>query len=164
METQPSSVGLRRAGISGKGAKSGSAWRRGMHATARGMHVVLCTRSNILASVDMKDVRWLRIGEVCRSMGYLDGKDVPLLFAEKIEPADILQGGLGDCWLLAGIASVAMHPHLIRRIFVQREYSPTGRYKLRQVQAPGDRSTRGLSKCTLASGPSCYPRCAVQAL
>lgn len=48
-----------------------------------------------------------------------------------VQPADILQGGLGDCWLMAGMASVAMYPHLIRQIFQQREYNPVGKYKLR---------------------------------
>jgi len=89
--------------------------------------------SNVMDHVERSGgtIRWLRLAEVCRNMGYVQGEAQPLLFDSKIEPADILQGGLGDCWLLAGIASVSLYPHLIRQIFVQREYNPYGKYKLR---------------------------------
>eukprot|EP01050_Picozoa_sp_SAG11_P050272 SAG11_NODE_27925_length_327_cov_0.754386_1_plen_37_part_10 len=30
----------------------------------------------------------------------------PCLFAGEIEPADIDQGGLGDCWLMSSFAAV----------------------------------------------------------
>ena len=49
-----------------------------------------------------------------------------------IDPTDIQQGELGDCWLIAAISVVAKFPHLIHRLFGQEksEVSSTGRYDL----------------------------------
>ncbi|EGD74963.1 hypothetical protein PTSG_07188 [Salpingoeca rosetta] len=53
------------------------------------------------------------------------------LFEDGINPDDIVQGGVGDCWLLAALASLAEYPQAIRHIFVQKEHSGRGKYKLR---------------------------------
>ncbi len=39
------------------------------------------------------------------------------LFVGKIEPTDIVQGHLGDCYFLSTIASIAEFPHRIKKIF-----------------------------------------------
>eukprot|EP00043_Microstomoeca_roanoka_P001734 m.34291 g.34291 ORF g.34291 m.34291 type:complete len:504 (-) comp11000_c0_seq1:80-1591(-) len=53
------------------------------------------------------------------------------LFEDGIKPDDIVQGGVGDCWLLAALASLAEYPEAIRHIFVQKEHSGRGKYALR---------------------------------
>jgi len=43
-------------------------------------------------------------------------QDEPKMIADGIEPADIKQGILGDCWLLGSFMSLAMHPQLLQNL------------------------------------------------
>jgi hypothetical protein len=58
------------------------------------------------------------------------------LFAGGIEPGDICQGALGDCWLLAALAALSEQPHYIRRIFLTGQLNPRGKYNLRLYDPP----------------------------
>lgn len=42
----------------------------------------------------------------------------PVLF-EEVDPMDVFQGYLGDCWLLSAMASIAEYPFFLRRIIEQ---------------------------------------------
>ena len=55
----------------------------------------------------------------------------PQLYVGGIDPNDINQGALGNCWFLASIASVSENPALIKRIFITKEYNKKGLYQLR---------------------------------
>jgi len=55
----------------------------------------------------------------------------PQLFEGDIEPGDLCQGAIGDCWLVAALACASEFPDLVRRMFVTREYNPRGKYKVR---------------------------------
>lgn len=55
----------------------------------------------------------------------------PKLFDDGIDPNDINQGALGNCWFLASIASVAENPALIKRLFITQEYNEQGLYQLK---------------------------------
>lgn len=46
-----------------------------------------------------------------------EGLQDPEVFYKVIEPADVIQGQLGDCWFLCAIASLAERPALIERLF-----------------------------------------------
>ena len=70
------------------------------------------------------DADWVRVTDV------LDGKR-PKLYEGSIEPADLCQGAVGNCWLVAALASAADHPGAIRKAFVTREYNPRGKYAVR---------------------------------
>lgn len=80
-----------------------------------------------LKSVDAKAVTWVRAPELVAPMK-------PFLF-NGIEPSDLAQGALGDCWLLAALSSLAEHPNAIRRCFVQLERSVRGKYSVRMYDA-----------------------------
>ena len=51
-------------------------------------------------------------------------------FGADIDPSDICQGQLGDCWLLSAIACLAEHEGAIQRIFSESAYNPRGKYHL----------------------------------
>ena len=64
----------------------------------------------------------------------------PLMIADGVEPSDIKQGSLGNCWLLAALACLADHKGKITRALVSKVYNPRGRYtfRLADIQAgPG---------------------------
>lgn len=65
------------------------------------------------------DFLWLRPQEFF--------KRVPKVF-DTIDPNDILQGGLGDCYFLAAIASIANKSQRLERIFLTKQYNTEGIY------------------------------------
>ena len=55
----------------------------------------------------------------------------PQVFEKDIEPGDILQGQLGDCWFLCAVASLAEMPRLVERLFLTKETNEEGLYRLK---------------------------------
>ena len=53
------------------------------------------------------------------------------LFEKGIEPQDVAQGQVGNCWLIAALACVAEHPGLVRKAFVTKIRSDRGKYVVR---------------------------------
>ena len=72
------------------------------------------------------DTDWVRAHE----LESFQGKR-PQLFEGEIEPNDLCQGAVGDCWLVAAFACASEFPDAVRRLFVTRTYNPRGRYKVR---------------------------------
>ena len=54
-----------------------------------------------------------------RGVDFIKGD--PQVFA-KIEPNDILQGGLGDCYYLSALSVLAEKPDLVKRLFYTKTF------------------------------------------
>jgi calpain-15 len=50
---------------------------------------------------------------------------------QDIEPNDIKQGQLGDCWFMCALSSLAERPDLVRRLFITENAEKSGIYKVR---------------------------------
>lgn len=72
------------------------------------------------------DTDWVRAHDLASFRGKR-----PQLFEGDIEPADLCQGAVGDCWLVAAMACMSEFPDAVRRMFVTREYNPRGLYRVR---------------------------------
>ena len=76
---------------------------------------------------EARDVEFIRANE----LSVVEEGQRMHLFEGKIEPADLCQGAVGDCWLVAAMASLAEHPGAIRNCFLNWEYSDRGKYRVR---------------------------------
>ncbi|KAL4512168.1 hypothetical protein ABPG72_005170 [Tetrahymena utriculariae] len=70
-----------------------------------------------------KKIQWKRIEEIIP-------ENKINLFSSKIEPNNIYQGSLGDCYFLSALSTLAEHPNLISRLFDVAEYNPRGYYSV----------------------------------
>ena len=66
---------------------------------------------------------WRRISELGDGGGWK-------VFSDKIEPADVTQGMIGDCYLISAIAALTEYPNLIFEKFRTREYNDIGYYEM----------------------------------
>ena len=55
----------------------------------------------------------------------------PEVFNKSIEPNDIKQGMLGDCWFMCALASLAEMPKLVERLFVTKKFNEDGLYRVK---------------------------------
>lgn len=55
----------------------------------------------------------------------------PEVFYGKIEPSDIKQGNLGDCWFMCALSSLAEMPHLVTRLFLTPKANDAGLYRVK---------------------------------
>eukprot|EP01066_Platyproteum_vivax_P008081 Platyproteum_vivax@DN3322_c0_g1_i1.p1 len=74
----------------------------------------------------LNNVAWVRASQFNTN----EDEDM-YLFKDGISATDICQGQLGDCWLLAAMATLAEWPGAIQRLFITKETNPRGRFKLR---------------------------------
>eukprot|EP00397_Hematodinium_sp_SG-2012_P009950 GEMP01010050.1.p1 GENE.GEMP01010050.1~~GEMP01010050.1.p1 ORF type:complete len:722 (+),score=193.44 GEMP01010050.1:59-2224(+) len=83
--------------------------------------------SRLRISKEKKDaIKWIRLPELVR-LTYPGAETV--LFDDCIEPNDLTQGQVGDCWLLASIAGLAEFPSAVKNLFVD-EYNSEGKYAI----------------------------------
>eukprot|EP00668_Euglena_longa_P003275 GGOE01003830.1.p1 GENE.GGOE01003830.1~~GGOE01003830.1.p1 ORF type:complete len:838 (-),score=157.55 GGOE01003830.1:459-2972(-) len=54
-----------------------------------------------------------------------------VVIRDKVQSTDIVQGKLGNCWLLSTLSVLAARPHLIHRLLLTKQYNPEGAYAVR---------------------------------
>lgn len=75
------------------------------------------------------DASWIRAAR-------LSGPHEEPQLWDGVEPSDIMQGALGDCWLLCALSAVAEFPGFVENtLFETKEVSPDGKYALRLYDA-----------------------------
>eukprot|EP00742_Colponemidia_sp_Colp-10_P006128 GILJ01006558.1.p1 GENE.GILJ01006558.1~~GILJ01006558.1.p1 ORF type:complete len:814 (-),score=130.82 GILJ01006558.1:164-2605(-) len=53
------------------------------------------------------------------------------IFVADIEPNDIKQGSLGDCWFMCALSALAERPELVKRLFITQSANALGVYRLK---------------------------------
>jgi len=76
------------------------------------------------------EIVWKRAQHVTYEYKNTAGK-LNKLFDDGMDPDDICQGQLGDCWLLSALASLTVKPWTLENAFLTREWNPRGRYNIR---------------------------------
>ena len=71
--------------------------------------------------IDSSQIEWKRASEIFPNY---------LLFEGAIDPSDIKQGKIGNCYFLSSIASLCEFPNLIYQIFINKEINKFGYYEL----------------------------------
>ena len=82
---------------------------------------------------DRENAQWMRLPNYIRKVNNLPDSEKIQLFGD-IEPNDLTQGIVGDCWLLATMACLAEFPNAIESLFVDQETdepSPSGLYRIK---------------------------------
>jgi calpain-15 len=74
--------------------------------------------------IDWRSLIWMRPDEIF-------GKGKFKIFCDSIEPNDIKQGELGDCYFLSTLASIAEKPARIRKLFETEEVNEQGMYGIK---------------------------------
>jgi len=78
--------------------------------------------AGILHEDMLKHVQWKRLSELCTD------KELAI-FSAPLDASDMMQGALGDCWLLASIAALARRaPQRLIQVFVTREVNRVGMF------------------------------------
>ena len=67
------------------------------------------------------EVVWLRPNEIA-------GCKQPVLFADGVEPGDVIQGTLSDCWILSALSMCATAEGLIENLFEDLDHEKNARY------------------------------------
>jgi len=84
-----------------------------------------------MGSFQGRSLKYLSPG---RGEGVHDEPPAVTLF-DTVEPDDIQQGGVGDCWLVSAIAAVAEFPGAIESLFVDADVT-AGRYTVKLFDLP----------------------------
>ena len=86
--------------------------------------------ASLMAAYPLKcEVHWRRVQDFL-GKGRLMKQEIEL-FYQGIEPNDVRQGSLGDCWFLCSLASLAERPKLIENLFITKKSNSEGVYRIR---------------------------------
>eukprot|EP00919_Chromeraceae_sp_WS-2016_P073042 GHVR01172682.1.p1 GENE.GHVR01172682.1~~GHVR01172682.1.p1 ORF type:complete len:323 (+),score=104.63 GHVR01172682.1:451-1419(+) len=84
-----------------------------------------CVESLSVDAIDRESVRWMRGSTITAGGTYARN-----LF-DDVNPNDIVQGDLGDCWLLAAFSAAAEFEGVVERLFITKSFNLQGRYVIK---------------------------------
>jgi hypothetical protein len=89
----------------------------------------ICRSQNFLVErgIDPKEVCWMRPREYCVQAV----NSFPQLFLDGIDPGDIRQQAVGDCYFLAALAVLALQPTMVMNIISPSTYNDFGVYQVK---------------------------------
>ncbi len=80
------------------------------------------TLAGTLDEATIARVQWKRLSELCSS-------EQLAIFSAPLDASDMVQGRLGDCWLLASVAALAQRaPQRLIQVFLTREVNRVGMF------------------------------------
>ena len=79
---------------------------------------------------------WAPLPKVAEASGIKTSGEQMQLFKDGISPRDIVQGAVGDCWLLAAFAAAAEQPLIIQHCFIEKKAQASGLYHVRLYDGP----------------------------
>ena len=84
-----------------------------------------------ITPLDRDKAEWIRLPDYIRKVNNLSDSDKVELFGN-IEPNNLTQGIVGDCWLLATMACLAEFPNAVESLFCgQTKASSDGKYSIK---------------------------------
>ncbi|CAE7309837.1 CAPN1 [Symbiodinium natans] len=117
------------------------AWRWNSRWSSRSKYIAAEDDPNAFRDADFPcDESSIGTSGTCWSVGKPDtwvrarllGDPETACLFDQIRPQDILQGQVGDCWLLSALSALAEHPQRIRYLFPNtRQLSEDGKYEVR---------------------------------
>eukprot|EP00392_Amoebophrya_sp_AT5.2_P016231 g16488.t1 len=110
----------------------------------------LAERGASSGQVVQGEVEWFRARDI-------HDTDFPMKLYDRIEPSDCIQGGLGDCWLLAALAVVAEYPDFVpTQCFHEKECQMNGKYRINLFDY--SKSPPAWRTITIDDFIPCYPK------
>jgi len=92
-----------------------------------------------LAGAGGDGVGWMRLSDMYDDEAmFKDSQGNPAKDGSGIDPDDICQGYLGDCWLLSSIACLAEFPEAVYELFITKEVTEDGQYTLKLFDPEAD--------------------------
>lgn len=98
-----------------------------------------CAQSLGKTKQDSGNIEWIRLEDLFSAAPEGQPPQRAQLFHAGVEPSDVHQGGLGDCWLMSSIAALAEFPAVIKNLFITKRYSTYGKYTLRLFDCMKDK-------------------------
>lgn len=80
--------------------------------------------ADIAAQTEWSAFTWKRLSDTFTNLKVFD----------TIDPGDIKQGSLGDCYFLSTLSALAERPERIERLFTTKDFAPNGQYKLTMME------------------------------
>ncbi|XP_023233668.1 calpain-D-like [Centruroides sculpturatus] len=77
--------------------------------------------------INKVECQWLRPCKIKSS--HAESEIDWVMIRYPLEASDIVQGSLGDCWLMSALAVLVKQPQLLERVIVTKDICPEGAYK-----------------------------------